>query len=82
MTEQSKKKACDRIVAKAAKEMVEGRGAPLGMMIDRMLTFAAAQAVRVEGSAKTAEKFRQLADKIEAGIFAHLESGQGKGRKH
>ena len=69
-------KVCDEIVARAAVLMVEN-GASVGMALDRMLTYAAAQAVATDGREAAAEAFRGLAAKIEAGIFAHIEGQRG-----
>lgn len=64
---------CDMIVTKAAEAMIEVSGANVSMIIDRLLTFAAAQAVSIEGSKNTAQTFRQLADRIDAGMFAKFD---------
>jgi hypothetical protein len=69
---------CDEIVARAAHLMVTEADADIGMALDRMLTYSAAQAVSIDGSAKTAALFRHIADQIEAGAFAHLEGSPGK----
>lgn len=72
---EDRKHQCDQIIYRAARMMVEGNGASIEMMLDRMLTFAAAQACRVDGSPKTAAAFRLYADRIEAGLF-HSVTGE------
>ncbi|WEX87182.1 hypothetical protein PZN02_003549 [Sinorhizobium garamanticum] len=67
--DEMKKHACDAIIERAAEMMVAGAGASIPMMIDRMLTYAAAQAATLEGSAVTAEHFRRFAENIEGGLF-------------
>lgn len=81
--EAATKAACDQIIHRAARMMVEGAGAPIPMMLDRLLTYAAAQACSIDGSPRTAEVFRRLADNIEAGLF-HSVTGEGdeNGRRH
>ena len=65
---------CDGITHRAATVMIEEGGASLEMVIDRLLTFAAAQAVSIDGSKNTAATFRQLADRIDEGVFARVEA--------
>ena len=65
---------CDGITHRAATMMIEEGGASLEMVIDRLLTFAAAQAVSIDGSEQTAKVFRQLADRIQQGAFARIEA--------
>lgn len=65
---------CDGITHRAATIMIEEGGASLEMVIDRLLTFAAAQAVSIDGSKNTAVAFRQLADRIDEGVFARVEA--------
>lgn len=75
--DEGKKIACDAIIERAAEMMVAGAGASIPMMIDRMLTYAAAQAATMEGSAVTAQHFRRFADQIEGGLFWSL-TGENK----
>jgi len=70
----SVRRICDRLVMTATEAMV-AEGASISMALDRLLTYAAAQAVRLDGSEATATHFRLFADTIEGGMFAHLESG-------
>lgn len=67
--DEAKKIACDTILERAAVMMVAEVGASIPLMIDRMLTYAAAQAATLEGSAVTAEHFRLFAKQIEGGLF-------------
>lgn len=81
MTEASKetRKACDLIVHRSAELMLE-QGASIGMVLDRLLTFSAGQACKIDGAFHAAQAFRQVADQIEGGVFAHIEPApKGKG---
>lgn len=61
--------ACDLILSRAV-EMMQGEvGAEVGMIIDRLLTFSAAQAVLNDGTERAAAVFRMIADKIEGGAL-------------
>lgn len=82
MTEAEKKTRakCDLITHRAAELMIE-EGAGVGMMLDRLLTFSAAQTSKIEGAFKAATVFRGIADQIEAGAFAHVEPTDG-GKGH
>ena len=73
--EERQKALCDTIITRAAHMMIDEVKAPMPMMLDRLLTYAAAQACSIEGSPKTAAVFRRLADNIEAGIF-HSITGE------
>lgn len=75
--DERKKALCDEIMHRAGAMMIEEVGAPMGMMLDRVLTFAAAHACSIEGSPKTATVFRELADKIERGLF-HSVTGENQ----
>lgn len=81
--EERMKGLCDEIVYRAGCMMLERVGAPMGMMLDRMLTFAAAHAVSSDGPTKAAAVFRQCADLIDAGVF-HSQDGENLdgGSKH
>tara|TARA_R110000823_G_scaffold42562_2_gene111400 strand:+ start:356 stop:604 length:249 start_codon:yes stop_codon:yes gene_type:complete len=81
MTDEEKRtrKACDLIVHRSAKQML-GKGASIGMVLDRLLTFSAGQACKTDGAFYAAQAFRSIADQIEGGVFAHLEPApDGKG---
>lgn len=74
-----KKAMCDIIVERATTMMSKEVEAPLSMIIDRMITFAAAQGCVVDGSPHTAEAFRLMAKRIDDGLF-HSVTGEGEGR--
>ncbi|MBD8652330.1 hypothetical protein IFT66_14675 [Rhizobium sp. CFBP 13726] len=63
------KALCDRLITGAAHMMVDDAGVPVPLMLDRILTFAAAQSCANEGKARTAAAFRDLAARIEAGAL-------------
>ncbi|RJE83644.1 hypothetical protein [Paracoccus onubensis] len=73
MTDDREKAACDRAIAKAAKLMVGSIGASHEMMLDRLLTFTAAQMVSITGKAEAVEAFQQCAKAVEGGIFDRLD---------
>ena len=66
--------ACDEAVTAAAHVMLHA-GAPVGMILDRLLTYAAAQACALDGSPTTAKNFRTFAEKIDGGLF-HTVTGE------
>lgn len=78
--EERQKSLCDTIISRAAHMMVDELKAPIPMMLDRLLTYAAAQACAVDGSPKTAAAFRQFAANIEGGLF-HSITGESRDRK-
>ena len=65
------KALCDETVELAVERMHHA-GAPAPMILDRLLTYAAAQACTRNGSEFTAEVFREIADKIKGGIFRRI----------
>jgi hypothetical protein len=77
------RQACDKLLELATETMVIQAGAPVEMVIDRLVTYAAAQICSIEGSKRAAEVFRDVADKIDAGLF-HRITGEPapKGRAH
>lgn len=77
------KAVCDRLVELAAESMQEA-GAPLAMIIDRLVTYGVAQMVAVDGSEITARNFHMIAEKIGAGAFAQVtgENAQRSGVRH
>ena len=81
--EERKKAACDLIVHRAAVMMTQEAGATLEMMLDRVITYAAAQSCKLAGSPATASMFRDVAAKVDAGVF-HSVTGEGErdGRHH
>lgn len=74
--EQALKALCDEILFRAVKMMTEDAGAPIEMVLDRIITYSAAQSCKIAGSPRTAEVFRDVADKIDAGLF-HRVTGEG-----
>lgn len=80
--DEAKKKACEAIIERAVELMVHEVGAPMPMVLDRMLSYAAVSAATLEGSALTAEHFRQFADQIEGGVFRSItgENWPGGGK--
>jgi hypothetical protein len=75
--EETQRSVCDRIIARAAEVALEESSATVPMLLDRLLTFAVAQAVAIDGSARTARNFRSLADTIDSGVFDHLTPDAG-----
>jgi hypothetical protein len=77
--ETTRRKFCDVTITRAAELMIEN-GADVPMILDRLLTYATAQACSIDGAFNTAKMFRHIADQIDAGTFAHLEpASKGKG---
>ncbi|MEO9463908.1 MULTISPECIES: hypothetical protein [Alphaproteobacteria] len=70
--EQQTRQACDQIIHDGALMMI-GHGASIATILDRLLTFSAGQACKIDGAFNTAKAFRAIADQIEAGVFNHLE---------
>lgn len=70
---------CDRAIAATARILIEG-GATGEMVLDRMLTFAAAQAAAWTSTQEAARAFRMMADTIESGVFAQVEASEGRTR--
>lgn len=79
--EAQKKTICDQIITRAANMMLTEVDAPMEMMLDRVLTFFTAHACTVGGSAATAAMFRQLADKVDAGLFSKLTGENDENQK-
>ena len=71
--EAGRKDACDKLITGAARIMVHEIGAPVDEMLDRLLTYVAAQACASHGSEAAAATFRIMADRIEGGLFGALE---------
>jgi hypothetical protein len=70
MTDETTRKFCDLTVTRAA-ELMHEQGASVPMILDRMLTYSAAQASVMDADG-AARMFRHVADQIEAGKFANL----------
>lgn len=75
--EERQKAFCDLVLSRAAHMMATDAEAPVAMILDRILTYAAAQACVNDGSAKTAEAFRFMAKRIDDGLF-HSVSGEAR----
>ena len=77
------KQVCDVITERALAMMVNDAGAPVAMALDRLLTYAIAQACKIDGSPKTADALRQFAAKVDGGLF-HSITGEQKSteRRH
>ncbi|WP_299837500.1 hypothetical protein [uncultured Jannaschia sp.] len=71
-THEETKSLCDTIVTQAAMAMQEN-GASVELILDRLLTYSAAQAYFDTGPEYTAALFRSIADNIEGGAFSHLD---------
>lgn len=65
--------ACDEIITGAARIIVHEVGITVPQMVDRMLTFAAAQSCATDGRAAASAAFRAIAEQIDNGIFAAVE---------
>ena len=74
------RRQCDLPVSTCAEIAVE-RGVSIPMLLDRLLTFAAAHAVSIEGTPATARAFRTMAENVESGIFARFDP-ESKGQRH
>ncbi|WP_374374973.1 hypothetical protein [Tabrizicola sp.] len=65
-------RGCDTILAAAAEAMLQ-MGAEPERIVDRALTYGAAQIVSWHGSARAAEVLRQLAENVVTGGLAVLD---------
>lgn len=70
--------ASNAAVEMAAVQMSQAGASP-EMIIDRLLTYGAALACSLTGSATVAQEFRRLADRIASGVF---DGDKGNGRRH
>jgi len=70
--EKKKSALTDELLYSTAKNLTEN-GIELPMLLDRILTFGAAQAVASCGVSTSAEIFRSIAKQIEAGAFMHID---------
>lgn len=76
MADKDLTRRCDAIIRNAATEM-QAAGLPSEIVMDRMLTYCAANIVSWEGTLGAAATFRLLAARIETGILDHL-AGAGR----
>lgn len=83
MSDTEMKSFCDKMVEVAAEGM-EAAGAPLGMIVDRLVTYGVAQMVAADGSEITSRNLHMIAEKIGAGAFAQVsgENAQRSGVRH
>jgi hypothetical protein len=65
----------DRILHSAI-EQLHAAGITPAVSIDRLMTFAAALAVSIDGAAHTAEQFHAAGDRVAAGALARFEPGK------
>jgi hypothetical protein len=70
--EHERKALCDLTVSRAVDLMIES-GAAVPLIIDRFTTWAVGQMVATAGRAQAAEVLRSIADRIDAGIFDHVD---------
>lgn len=70
-TTETRRKFCDVTLSRAT-ELMQEEGASIEMILDRLLTYSAAQSCVID-PAGAARMFRHIADQIDAGKFDHLE---------
>lgn len=80
-TTEAQRKFCDLTLSRATELMHEEGGASVQMILDRLLTYSAAQSCVIDPDG-AARMFRHIADQIEAGKFAHLEGKTDRRQKH
>jgi len=81
MTTKNIQKKIDLAISRTARTAVGSFGASFEILIDRMLTYAAAQMVSMGGKAHAAAALRKCADVVEGGLFDHLDD-TAKDKKH
>ena len=62
---------CNEVIRTAVHDLLD-QGIDPDVIIDRLLTFGAGYAVQLDGAWKVAEDFRQMADRIEGGLFSSV----------
>lgn len=72
-TEQKTREMCDLIVSRAAEMMSTEAGAPVEMIMDRFVTYVAAQTVATFGKQEALNMLRHAAKTVEQGAFDHLD---------
>ena len=77
-TETPDHKATADLVLQRALVLLEGRGVPLDVTLDRMTTMAAGAHVSLVGSNLAARCFRQYAKRIAGGLFAGSRAENGR----
>lgn len=81
--EKRQRALADEIIHRAGKMVVDDAGASVPLLLDRMLTFVGAHSCKIAGSAETAKMFREIADRVEGGLFHSLTGeNQTDGRQH
>lgn len=70
--EKRQRAMADEIIHRAGEMVVKDVGASVPMMLDRMLTYVGAHSCKIAGSIETAKMFREIADKVEGGLFHSL----------
>lgn len=73
--------ACDTILDRAVVMMADELQAPVNVIIDRLVTWAAAQSCVSCGRQHTAGQFRDFAEKIDGGMFDGL-TGENRMARH
>jgi hypothetical protein len=73
---EQKKAACDVIVERAAEMMFSEVAAPIEMIIDRLVTYAVAQMVLIDGKHGAASVCKTVALQVEAGAFDSVLRGK------
>lgn len=68
-----RKGACEDIITGAARLMVHEIGVTVPEMVNRMLTFSAAQICKNFGRTAASATFRQIADQIDSGALEAVE---------
>ncbi|WDR00883.1 hypothetical protein PSC71_09160 [Devosia sp. J2-20] len=66
------KQMCDLMVERATTMMANEAGAPVEMIVDRLLTFAIAQMASTYGRQEALNMLRFASDQVKAGKFDHL----------
>jgi hypothetical protein len=64
---------CDETI-EGAVELMARKGAPIEMILDRLLTYAGAQIVFIEGKEDAIASLHKLAENIEAGAFDAIDA--------
>ncbi|KAB2705055.1 MULTISPECIES: hypothetical protein [Brucella] len=78
--EEQRKAVCDEIIHRAASMMVDEVGASIPMMLDRVFTFATAQAYIIQGKEGAAAILREMASNIDKGALDFLKLDEGSAK--
>ena len=71
-SETERRALCDLILSRATEMMVTDVGVSVEMVVDRLITYAAAQTVTTYGKQDAIDMFKFSAEQVEAGKFDHL----------